>query len=167
MKIIWLKLVWQMGKLFQECGKQQLAWRCELCYIEGEMSTMPLRNPSPVSISCVLSILNYFFSSHSWFALDFFLKTTFLSCFIIHPVIPSSVISSDELPGWWSFIQSSVWLLKCAAVEICPVTWFSGSLEVNTVGMCTVPTSTESIITAWTLIVTTRSAWVLPHFFWA
>lgn len=44
-------------------------------------------------------------------------------------------------------------------------TWFSGSLGVSTVDTCTVPTSTESTTTAWTLSVTTRWAWVLYHFF--
>lgn len=57
--------------------------------------------------------------------------------------------------------------LLCVAVKMCPGTRFSGSLEVNTVDTCTVPTSTESITTAWTLSVTTRWAWVLYHFFWA
>lgn len=43
--------------------------------------------------------------------------------------------------------------------------WFPGFPEVNTVDTCTVPTSTESITTAWTLSVTTRWARELHCFF--
>lgn len=64
------------------------------------------------------------------------------------------VISSDVFPGLDAV------LLHCSVsreiVEMQSVTWFAGSLEVNTADMCTVPTSTESTTTAWTLSVTTR-----------
>lgn len=42
--------------------------------------------------------------------------------------------------------------------------YISGFPEVNIVAMCTVPTSTGSTTTAWTLSVTTRWAWVIYHF---
>lgn len=67
------------------------------------------------------------------------------------------VISFDVYPGLdVVLLHCTVSPLKREIVEMQSVTWFAGSLEVNTVDMCTVPTSTESTTTAWTLSVTTR-----------
>lgn len=171
MELIRLKLVWQTGKLLQQCGKQKSVWRCELRDFEGETSIMPLKTPSPILFCAVPGISNNSFTNHSWFAVDYFwiALNIFPSCFIIelfHPVTVLCAISSDVFPGLdVVLIHCSVSLLKCVIVEMHPATWFSGSLEVNTVDMCTVPTSTESITTAWTLSVTTRWAWVLHQFF--
>lgn len=60
------------------------------------------------------------------------------------PVTALFAISSDVFPEF--DVVPRVMLQPC----------FSGFLEVNTVDTCTVPTSTESITTAWTLTVTTR-----------
>ena len=132
---------------------------------------MPLKTPSPVLFWAVLGISNNFCTNRSLFAVNYFwiTLTSFWAALSVGFFHPSDCSLCDKLSGFepslMSFIYCSLWLLKLVTVEMCPVTWFSGSLEVSTVGTCTVPTSTESITTAWTLSVTTRWAWVFYHFF--
>lgn len=145
MELIWLELVWQTGKLLQQCGKHRSGWAALLWRWDK-------RNAFESSFTCFILCCSWnfnFFTNHSWLAVDYFWDI-FLRC-LQHSAAAltcSQVSSRSRFP-----------------IEMCPVSWFSGSLGVNTAGMCTVLTSTESITTAWTLSVTTRWAWVLYHFF--
>lgn len=140
MELIQLKLVWQAGKLQPRCEKQEPVWRWD--------EETSLKNSFACFILC-RPWWSYSFANHAWFAVDY----RRIALGIFHP---RDCSLSDKL---WRVSQS---------VARCRVSWlqlcFSGFLEVNTADTCTVPTSTESITTAWTLTVTTRWAfWPNSH----
>lgn len=119
MELIWLKLVWQTGKLLQQCGKQNPVWRCMLCYFEGERHTLPLKTPSIVFIFAVPGSLNNFSPNHSLFAVNHFDISP--SRFIIQLFHPRNCSLCDKHvcvcpqvlnQSWCCHLYCSLWLFK-------------------------------------------------------
>lgn len=123
MELIWLKLVWQTGKLLQQCGKQKSVWGCELRYFEGETSIMPLKAPSPVSFCAVRGIPNNFFINHSWFAVDNVIFPSFLSFSFFIPATVLYATSSDVFPHRFNSLLcwnvSHNWVFRFSGSQHC------------------------------------------------